>query len=65
MLYFTSALTLIMVILVSIVACKMIWKGEIPGHSYTPFDYIAGQTNEAFHEEKKEYIPEDHQQEGK
>lgn len=57
--YVPVGFTLLIVVLVITVVCKMIWKKELPSHTYTPFDYIAGQTVEEFHEEKEERSRED------
>ncbi|WNS78212.1 DUF3951 domain-containing protein [Domibacillus sp. DTU_2020_1001157_1_SI_ALB_TIR_016] len=54
--------TLLIVALVITVVFKMIWKKELPSHTYTPFDYIAGQTIEEFHDEKEERSREDEPQ---
>lgn len=50
---------LLIVALVITVVCKISWKKELPSHMYTPFDYIAGQAIEEFHEEREECSKEE------
>lgn len=40
--------------LIGIIVFKIIKKKNLPNSYYTPFDYITGQTNVEFHEEKEE-----------
>ncbi|MDG5473718.1 DUF3951 domain-containing protein [Jeotgalibacillus sp. ET6] len=49
-----SALVLFICIVVLTVAFKMFIRKETPTNFYTPFDYIAGQDHNEFHEERKE-----------
>ncbi|MEM1506104.1 DUF3951 domain-containing protein [Domibacillus sp. 8LH] len=57
--YAPVVFTLLMAALVITVVCKMIWKKELPSHSYTPFDYIAGQAIKELHEEREERLREE------
>lgn len=60
-LYFTTAFTGLLIILIAIVSSKMIAKKAIPDSYYTPFDYITAQTSVEFHEEKEDKEEEDEQ----
>lgn len=53
--------SILMIILIALIVVKMITKNELPSSNYTPFDYITGQTNIEFHEEKEEKVEEDDQ----
>ncbi|MED3899016.1 DUF3951 domain-containing protein [Priestia megaterium] len=37
-----------------IIIVKTVWHRKIPRNYYTPFDYLAAQTEEEFHEEQNE-----------
>ncbi|UOR13400.1 DUF3951 domain-containing protein [Halobacillus amylolyticus] len=45
-------------VLITIVAYKIFIKKERVDSSYTPFDYITGQTDKEFHEEEEIIIEE-------
>lgn len=45
---------LLIIILIFIVAYKILIKKEKPKNYYTPFDYIAGQTDKEFHINEEE-----------
>jgi Protein of unknown function (DUF3951) len=49
-LFFAFAL----IVLIAVITFKIIKNKELPSNSYTPFDYITGQSNVEFHEEKEE-----------
>ena len=44
---------------------KIIVTKKLPDNLYTPFDYITGQTDVEFHEEKEARAEDDDQGEGK
>lgn len=46
--------TVVLFILIGIVLYKVLIKKERPTSSYTPFDYITGQTDKEFHHELDE-----------
>jgi hypothetical protein len=46
--------TLLILASLAIAGYKAFVRKQSISHSYTPFDYIAGQTNVEFHEEKEE-----------
>jgi hypothetical protein len=46
--------SILIIILIALIAVKIMTKKELPSSNYTPFDYITGQTNIEFHEEKEE-----------
>ncbi|MEJ8543978.1 DUF3951 domain-containing protein [Brevibacillus borstelensis] len=48
------AFTLLILASLGIVGYKAFVRKQSITHSYTPFDYMAGQTNVEFHEEKEE-----------
>ena len=37
-----------------IIIVKTVWHRKLPRNYYTPFDYLAAQTEEEFHEEQNE-----------
>ncbi|MDC7769733.1 DUF3951 domain-containing protein [Priestia megaterium] len=37
-----------------IIMIKTVWQRKLPRNYYTPFDYLAAQTEEEFHEEQNE-----------
>ncbi|AQR76986.1 hypothetical protein BXP28_06030 [Paenibacillus larvae subsp. larvae] len=43
-----------LIVLIAVITFKIIKNKELPSNSYTPFDYITGQSNVEFHEEKEE-----------
>lgn len=43
--------TIVLFVLIGIVLYKVLIKKERPTSSYTPFDYITGQTDKEFHHE--------------
>lgn len=47
--------------LLGIIVVKMIKNKQLPDSRYTPFDYITGQSNVQFHEEKEAKQEEDDQ----
>ncbi|MED4281074.1 DUF3951 domain-containing protein [Priestia megaterium] len=53
-----SLLVLVAILTVSIplliVIVKTVWQRKLPRNYYTPFDYLAAQTEEEFHEEQNE-----------
>lgn len=53
-----SLLVLVAILTVSIplliIIVKTIWHRKLPHNYYTPFDYLAAQTAEEFHEEQDE-----------
>lgn len=53
-----SLLVLVAILTVSIplmiIIIKTVWHRKLPRNYYTPFDYLAGQTEEEFHEEQNE-----------
>ncbi|GAB1769570.1 MULTISPECIES: DUF3951 domain-containing protein [Priestia] len=53
-----SLLVLVAVLMVSIplliIIVKTVWHRKLPRNYYTPFDYLATQTEEEFHEEQNE-----------
>lgn len=52
-------ISLAMIGLVIYIAYKVIFKKQRPKNYYTPFDYIAGQTDKEFHDEQLEVETED------
>lgn len=52
--YSSAIFILVIVLLILFIAFKIFIKKERPDNSYTPFDYITGQTGEEFHEEQEE-----------
>ncbi|MDZ5712682.1 DUF3951 domain-containing protein [Jeotgalibacillus sp. HH7-29] len=50
----TTVLLTFVCTIVSVLGYKMFVTKETPTNFYTPFDYIAGQDREEFHEERKE-----------
>lgn len=52
--YSSVVFIIVMVTLICIIAYKVFIKKEKPNNYYTPFDYIAGQTEDEFHEEQGE-----------
>ncbi|MEI2340613.1 DUF3951 domain-containing protein [Priestia megaterium] len=56
--YDFSLLVLVAILTVSIplliIIVKTVWHRKIPRNYYTPFDYLAAQTEEEFHEEQNE-----------
>ncbi|WP_193433340.1 DUF3951 domain-containing protein [Virgibacillus necropolis] len=57
--YSSAIFVFVMVTLICIVAYKIVIKKERPDNSYTPFDYIAGQTEDEFYEEQEEKEADD------
>ncbi|MGZ0878308.1 DUF3951 domain-containing protein [Priestia megaterium] len=53
-----SLLVLVAILTVSIplmiIIIKTVWQRKLPHNYYTPFDYLAAQTEEEFHEEQNE-----------
>ncbi|MED4236796.1 DUF3951 domain-containing protein [Priestia megaterium] len=53
-----SLLVLVAILTVSIplliIIVKTVWQRKLPRNYYTPFDYVAAQTEEEFHEEQNE-----------
>ncbi|MET3084139.1 DUF3951 domain-containing protein [Priestia megaterium] len=53
-----SLLILVAILMVSIplmiIIVKTVWHRKLPRNYYTPFDYLAVQTEEEFHEEQTE-----------
>jgi len=53
-----SLLILVVILMVSIplmiIIVKTVWHRKLPRNYYTPFDYLAVQTEEEFHEEQTE-----------
>ncbi|MCM3020516.1 DUF3951 domain-containing protein [Priestia megaterium] len=53
-----SLLVLVAILTVSIplliIIVKTVWQRKLPRNYYTPFDYLAAQTEEEFHEEQNE-----------
>lgn len=49
------------IVLLTIIICKMIAGKAIPSSDYTPFDQITGNTPIEFHEEKQEKEEKDEQ----
>ncbi|MFT7827006.1 DUF3951 domain-containing protein [Priestia megaterium] len=53
-----SLLVLAAILMVSIplmiIMIKTVWHRKLPRNYYTPFDYLAAQTEEEFHEEQNE-----------
>ncbi|MBE2973439.1 DUF3951 domain-containing protein [Priestia megaterium] len=53
-----SLLVLVAILTVSIplliIIVKTVWRRKLPRNYYTPFDYLAAQTEEEFHEEQNE-----------
>lgn len=53
-----SLLVLVAILTVSIplmiIIVKTVWQRKLPHNYYTPFDYLAAQTEEEFHEEQNE-----------
>ncbi|MEI2442526.1 DUF3951 domain-containing protein [Priestia megaterium] len=53
-----SLIVLVAILTVSIplliIIVKTVWHRKIPRNYYTPFDYLAAQTEEEFHEEQNE-----------
>ncbi len=53
-----SLLVLVAILTVSIplliIIVKTVWHRKLPRNYYTPFDYLAAQTEEEFHEEQNE-----------
>ncbi|MED4116051.1 DUF3951 domain-containing protein [Priestia megaterium] len=53
-----SLLVLVAILTVSIplmiIIIKTVWHRKLPRNYYTPFDYLAAQTEEEFHEEQNE-----------
>ncbi|MGG2088022.1 DUF3951 domain-containing protein [Priestia aryabhattai] len=53
-----SLLVLVAILTVSIplliIIVKTVWHRKLPRNYYTPFDYLAAQTEEEFHEEQTE-----------
>ncbi|MEI2378580.1 DUF3951 domain-containing protein [Priestia megaterium] len=53
-----SLLVLAAILTVSIpllfIIVKTVWQRKLPRDYYTPFDYLAAQTEEEFHEEQNE-----------
>ncbi|MED3851264.1 DUF3951 domain-containing protein [Priestia megaterium] len=51
-------LVLVVILTVSIplliIIVKTVWHRKLPRNYYTPFDYLAAQTEEEFHEEQNE-----------
>ncbi|WP_430788005.1 DUF3951 domain-containing protein [Virgibacillus flavescens] len=52
--YSSAVFILIIVLLIIFIAFKIFIKKERPDNSYTPFDYITGQTGDEFYEEQEE-----------
>ncbi|ASK60958.1 DUF3951 domain-containing protein [Virgibacillus phasianinus] len=52
--YSSAIFIFVMVVLVCIIAFKIFVKKERPDNSYTPFDHIAGQAEDEFHEKQEE-----------
>ncbi|WP_195576766.1 DUF3951 domain-containing protein [Paenibacillus sp. 1001270B_150601_E10] len=52
-------------VLLSIIAVKIIRGRALPDVYYTPLDYITGQSEVEFHEEKEDHEEDDDQGEGK
>jgi hypothetical protein len=63
--YALLSITLPIVLLLGIIIVKLIKNKQLPDSRYTPFDFITGQTNVEFHEEKEAVQEEDDQGEGK
>jgi len=53
-----SLLVLVAILTVSIplliIIVKTVWQRKLPRNYYMPFDYLAAQTEEEFHEEQNE-----------
>jgi hypothetical protein len=53
-----SLIVLVAILIVSIplliITVKTVWQRKLPRNYYTPFDYLAAQTEEEFHEEHNE-----------
>ena len=45
---------LMVIIPLMIIIVKTVWHRKLPRNYYTPFDYLAAQTEEEFHEEQTE-----------
>ncbi|MGG0334895.1 DUF3951 domain-containing protein [Priestia aryabhattai] len=52
LLVLVAILTVIIPLMIIIV--KTVWHRKLPRNYYTPFDYLAAQTEEEFHEEQNE-----------
>ncbi|MCD5323426.1 MULTISPECIES: DUF3951 domain-containing protein [Pontibacillus] len=62
--YSSSLFTLLFALLIGIVVYKVMIKKERPSNYYTPFDHIAGQSIDEFHEERQEDEQEEEEDEG-
>lgn len=60
-LYFTFSLIFPILILLGYIMAKIIIKRRVPENNYTPFDYIMGQGQVEFHEQKEVKEEEDGQ----
>ncbi|WP_235206661.1 DUF3951 domain-containing protein [Paenibacillus tyrfis] len=60
-LYTMLSLIVPIIVLLTIIICKMIAGKAIPNSDYTPFDQITGNTPIEFHEEKQEKEEKDEQ----
>ncbi|HLQ73180.1 MAG TPA: DUF3951 domain-containing protein [Bacillota bacterium] len=49
-----SIFSILIIILICIVVYKVLSGKGVPDNSYTPFDYITGQSDTEFHEEDTE-----------
>lgn len=52
--YSSLVFIIVVVVLVCIIAYKIFIKKERPNNDYTPFDYIAGQSEDEFHMEQEQ-----------
>ncbi|WP_394217767.1 DUF3951 domain-containing protein [Halobacillus trueperi] len=50
----TGMFFLLVVSVVMLTSYRMFVKKQYPDNSYTPFDYVSGQTETPFHEEERE-----------
>lgn len=57
--YVSIVVALAIIGLVAYVGYKVIIKKQRPKNYYTPYDYITGQTDKEFHDEKLEVETED------
>ena len=51
--------SIFIIFVVSFVLYRILSEKGAPDNSYTPFDYITGQTDTEFHENEKESEPND------
>ncbi|MFD3450270.1 DUF3951 domain-containing protein [Microbacteriaceae bacterium 4G12] len=62
LLILTAIFTFFIILTVGLISYRLFVKKQSVNNYYTPFDYIASQSNVQFHEEQEEQ--EDHDEEG-